>query len=225
MLIRAVDYILAVTSIPLQTEVRGNNINISIGDNSTPAEQLSRLRQAREKNRKNSGIIIAIAKLLESMGKPEEALKEMTEARGTMTYDPELTHQIGHLLERQGNIDAAIKEYQASLNLNPSQGKYFFCLGKCMYMKAMSIDKNAQRRELLEKAKNYLEQASKSADPAYAQQVPQYLLLIKQNLDTVTSAKQLVKVLKIEGMDIAPLRSASVSRLTSAPDASPASQA
>jgi predicted negative regulator of RcsB-dependent stress response len=59
---------------------------------------------------------------LRAWEKPEEALKEMNEARGTMTYVPELTHEIGHLLERQGNLDAAIKEYQASLNLNPSQG-------------------------------------------------------------------------------------------------------
>jgi hypothetical protein len=189
-LIRAVDYILAVTSIPLQTQVMGNNINISIGDNSTPAERLSRLRQARERNRKDSGIVIAIANLLESMGKPEEALKEMTQARGTMTYDPELTHQIGHLLERQGDLDTAIKEYRVSLNLNPSHGKYFFCLGKSLYMKAMSIDKAAQRRELLEKAQNYLEQASKSADPAYAQQVPHYLFLINQNLDAGTPPKR-----------------------------------
>ncbi len=114
-LIAAVDYVLSVTSVPLQTSVVGNNINITINNPMGVEEQLKKLRDASNAAPNDIGLILAIANSLESQGDVMAATKELEAARGKFQQSPELLHHLGHFYERHGNIKKALEDYHRSL--------------------------------------------------------------------------------------------------------------
>jgi tetratricopeptide (TPR) repeat protein len=181
-LIKAIDYILSITSVPLQTSVNGNNINISIGNPMSPDDQLKTLRHASERNPNDVGIIVAIANALEGRGDVMAATKELEAARDRLQHSPDLIHHIGHFYERRGNLKKALDDYQRSLELNSSNGKFYFCYAKCLYKKTTTMQKASSKRAVLEKCSRYLDKAYALADAAIRREIEGYRFMIDETL-------------------------------------------
>jgi tetratricopeptide (TPR) repeat protein len=131
-LIAAVDYVLSVTSVPLQTSVEGNKINITIRNPMNVDDQMKKLREASNAAPNDIGLILDVANILESQGDVMAATKELEAAREKFQQSPELLHHLGHFYERQGNIKKALDDYHRSLELNSANVKFYFCYAKCL---------------------------------------------------------------------------------------------
>lgn len=68
-LVRAMDYVLAITSIPFETKIEGpNKINIQVGGQKSYEEQLGELKRFIASQPKNVQSRIALAKMMHKKG-------------------------------------------------------------------------------------------------------------------------------------------------------------
>jgi tetratricopeptide (TPR) repeat protein len=188
-LISAVDYVLSVTSVPLQTSVEGNKINITIKNPMSVEDQLKKLRDASNAAPNDIGLIIGIANILESQGDVMTATKELEGAREKFQQSPELIHHLGHFYERHGNIKKALGDYHRSLELNSANGKFYFCYAKCLYKKTTNIEKMSAKKPILEKCSRYLDRAYALADQSIKQEIEGFRFIIDETLRVSKSTK------------------------------------
>jgi tetratricopeptide (TPR) repeat protein len=187
-LISAVDYILSVTSIPLQTSVEGNRINVSIKNPMTVDEQLKKLRDAREANPNDFGLVKAIADILEVQGDVSGATRELEGVKDRFQHSPEFVHHLGHFYERHGDLKKALHYYEKSIGLHSSNGKYYFCYAKCLFRKTTNIEKLSSKKPHLEKCSRYLDRAHTLADPNMKKEIDGFRFLIDETLKVSKSS-------------------------------------
>jgi tetratricopeptide (TPR) repeat protein len=194
-LIKSIDYVLSITSVPLTTNVVGNSINIQLGDSRSPAEQLADLRRAKEKRPHDATVRMSLAAALAMQGDKAAALREYEQAIIDFPNVPELHHALGHIHEDSGDLNRAQPYYEKSLEMNPSNGKFYMCLAKCIVAKSKNIVKPAARKPHLERAKRLLEQGlSVNTDPKLAPQIAGVSFLVMEALSAVELTKPKAKV-------------------------------
>jgi tetratricopeptide (TPR) repeat protein len=160
-LIHAMDYVLAVTSVPFQCRVEApNKIHLQFGGPSTPSQQLVELRKALAADPTNPSIRMGLAKALEQNQDRAGATREL---KHLITDFPNIAdghHELAHLQERDEAYEAAVLNFQKALDLNPQDYKNFRCYGRCLYAWSRGIANATVRRPTLEKAKRLLERAA-----------------------------------------------------------------
>jgi tetratricopeptide (TPR) repeat protein len=190
-LIKAVDYILAITAVRLETRVEGNNIHIKLGNAKTPDEQLAELRKLKEKRPQDLSIRTSLAVTLDSLGDPHAALREYEEARAIFPNNPDLHHYLAHQYEKIGDMNHALFHFEKSLDLNSVNPKFYRCLAKCLYEKSKNYQKPTSKRPVLEKAKRLLEQGLViSNDPNLQQQIKGDLFLVAEALSELKAGRR-----------------------------------
>jgi len=157
-LISAIDYVLAVTSVPLQSRVEGNNIHISLGDPTSPREKLEQLQKAKTDRPLDVGVRLALATMLQQTGDNIAAIRELEHAKTDFPNNPDVAHQLGHMHHDSGDLSKAISYYEKSIELNSAQPKFYLCYAKALYEKSKNLDKPSRRRPVLDKAKRFLDQ-------------------------------------------------------------------
>ena len=186
-LIRAIDYVLAVTSVPLQSRVEGNNIHITMGDSTSPREKIEQLRKAKSDRPLDVGVRLTLATLLQQTGDNIGAIRELEHAKTDFPNNPDVNHQLGHLHQDSGDLSKAIQYYEKSIELNSTQSKFYLCYAKALYEKSKNFDKPSRRRPVLEKSKRFLDQGLLIADPNMQRDMTNYLFLVDEALAEMKS--------------------------------------
>jgi tetratricopeptide (TPR) repeat protein len=160
-LIHAMDYVLAVTSVPLQCRVEPpNKIHFQFGGPTTPSQQLIELRKALTADPMNPGLRINLAKTLEHNQDRTGGVRELKHLIADFPHLAEGYHELAHMQERDEAFDAAVLNFQKALDLNPQEYKNYRCYGKCLYTWSRGMANQTVQRSTLEKAKRLLERAA-----------------------------------------------------------------
>jgi tetratricopeptide (TPR) repeat protein len=182
-LISAIDYILSITSVNLQSRVEGNNIHITLGDPTSPQDNIAKLRKAKTDRPNDIGVRLGLAALLNQVGDKTAAIRELEHAKTDFPNNPDVYHQLGHVHQENGELDKAILFYERSIELHSANAKFYLCYSKALFEKAKTFDRAAKRKPLLEKSKRFLDQGLLIADPNMQKQLNQHLFLILEALN------------------------------------------
>lgn len=190
-LIRAVDYILSITSVPLHVRMEGpNKLTLTIGQDKPKAEQLEDLKNFVRANPTNSAARLALAEMMSGCSDPMGAQSEFSILLAENPNNQDLRHRYAHFLERRGDLAAAIGEYQKALDLSPSNYKNNRCLGRCLYKHAKSLPHDVVRKSTLNKAKRLIERAFAIGGESCRVEIDGDLFVINEELsafDTLSS--------------------------------------
>jgi tetratricopeptide (TPR) repeat protein len=183
-LLKATDYILAVTSVPVQSRVDGNSVHITIGDNKQPQERITDLQKLKALRPRDVSIRLSLAQLFAETGDPTAALRELEYAKTDFPNHADVIHQLGHHHQKGGDLAKAIACYEQSIELNSAHAKYYLCYAKALYEQHKTADGSNKKREVLERAKRFLTQGSSlSAEPNLQKEIGSYLFLTTEALN------------------------------------------
>ena len=184
-LIRAMDYVLAVTMVPLQCQVdyATNSINMKLGAPNVSLDgEIKQLMKQKQLLPNDSNIIITLADRLEKNGQRNIAISELQTLVRNKPQLAEGHHKLAHLFENAGQLDEALLSYQSALDRNTNDYKYNRCYGKCLYQKAKALPDLTARRSTLEKARRLLQRAAVIGGEKYSKEIEADLFLVKEAL-------------------------------------------
>jgi len=160
-IIRTMDYVLSLTSIPITATVEGaGKVSLKIGSEKTPAQQIDELKKYVAAHQSNVQARKGLAQLLQKYGKTAEAEVEWRALVTDFPRDSAIRHECAHFFESQENFTAALDEFQRALDLKSGDYKNSRCYGRCLYSHAMSIGNLVIRQSSLNKAKRILQRAA-----------------------------------------------------------------
>ncbi|CAN5678061.1 hypothetical protein BH09PLA1_BH09PLA1_24140 [soil metagenome] len=187
-LIHAMDYVLAVTSVPLQCRIDGpNKLHFQLGTPTSPQAQIVELRKAKLLHTKNHAVRVSLAKLLEQTEDRSAGIHELRQAIKEFPSVVDVHHEIGHMLERDGKLSDAVLHFQDALDLGPGEQRNFRCYGKCLYKRAKEISESKARKATLQKAGRLLEQAYMMSGDQNRAAVERDLFLVQEELESIDS--------------------------------------
>jgi tetratricopeptide (TPR) repeat protein len=184
-LIRAMDYVLAVTMVPLQCQVdyATNSINIKLAASQVSLENdIRQLLQQKQLHPNDPSVIMALATRLEQNNQRDGAISEVLTLIRSGPQAGEVYHQLGHFYENARQLDDALINYQSALDRKPNDYKFHRCYGLCLYQKAKTIADPTTRRSTLEKAQRLLQRAALLGGDKNQKQVDSDLFLVQEAL-------------------------------------------
>lgn len=182
-LIRAMDYVLSLTSVPFNVTIDSpNKVSLKVGAEKSLDQQIEELRKYVGTRSNNIPARIAFAKLLAQARNHSEAHAEWTKLVTDFPNDHNVHHEMAHYLEGRGDLSAARQSFQRALDLNPSDYKNNRCYGRCLYQSARSIGEPVVKQSMLNKAKRLLERASSLGGDSCRAQVDGDLFNINEAL-------------------------------------------
>lgn len=190
-LIQAIDYVLAITSVPLKSRVEGNNIHFTLGDPKSVEESLVQLRRSRETRPQDLSIRLALASALNQSGDLNSAMKELEHARTDFSNNSQVYHQLGHQYEVMGDSKKSVSHFEKALDLNTADPNNYKCLAKALYAQSKSVTKTSAKKPILEKAKRLLEQAKGFAPQQLLPELDRELFLVQEALTESKQSKPL----------------------------------
>lgn len=181
-LVHAMDYVLAVTSVPFELQIEGENkINVKIGSGQSPEQQLDALKRRAEANPNDANSRLALARWYLSNKQTSEALAEFRKLTAEFPNVSQIQHYAGHAKEDIGDLQGALLGYQQALDLAPGDYKNHRCYGRCIYKHARTLQ-GAARVSTLSKARRLLERAALIGGEQKRQEIDGDLFLVNEAL-------------------------------------------
>ena len=184
-LIRAMDYVLAVTMVPLQCQVdfATNSVNMRLGaPNVSLDSEIKQLMRQKQLQPNDPNVIMTLCDRLERNNQRDMAISEL---QALVRGNPQLAeahHRLAHLFENAGQLDEALLSYQSALDRNTNDYNYHRCYGRCLYQKAKKIPDRTARRSTLEKARRLLQGAAVIGGEKHTKEVEADLFLVQEAL-------------------------------------------
>ena len=190
-LIRGIDYVLSITSVPLEVKVvESNRVTLRIGSPKPPNEQLMDLKKFVAANPHNTAARMSLAETIAKLGDPRAAHAEFAKIVADHPNHSDVHHRYGHFLQNRGELPAALEAYQKALDLNPSNYKNNRCYGRCLYQHARTLQGELVRRSTLNKAKRLLERASTIGGQPCKGQIEGDLFVVNEAIEECQSSAE-----------------------------------
>lgn len=184
-LIRAMDYVLAVTMVPLQCQVdyATNSINMKLGAPNVSLDgEIKQLMRQKQLHPNEPNVIMTLSDRLEKNNQRDAAISELQALVRNSPQLAEAHHRLAHLFENSGQLDEALLSYQSALDRNTNDYKYHRCYGRCLYQKAKTIPDATTRRSTLEKARRLLQRAAIIGGEKHSKELEADLFLVQEAL-------------------------------------------
>jgi hypothetical protein len=138
-LIRAMDYVLAITSVPVTCRLEGpNKLHLQFGAKASPAQQMEELRKFVKDHPNDVQARVNLAKLF---GKQDRSagVTELRKLAVEFANTPRVHHELAHELEHLGDLPAALLSFQRALDLNAADYANYRCYGRCVQQHALTL--------------------------------------------------------------------------------------
>jgi hypothetical protein len=160
-LIQAMDYVLAITSIPLTCTVEGpNKLHFKIGTKFSPAQQIKELKDFLALHPTNVQARVEIAKLIADTQDRATGVAELRKLAIEFSNVSQIHHDLAHQLEKMGDVPGALLSFQRALDLKAGDYRNHRCYGKCLHRHALTLSDAVIKRSSLDKARRLLERAA-----------------------------------------------------------------
>ena len=118
-LIHAMDYVLAITSIPLACRVEGpNKLHFRIGAKVSPAQQIGELKEFVARHPTNVQARVELAKLIADT-QIGLGVAELRKLANEFSNVSQIHHDLAHQLEKLGDVPGALLSFQCALMSKP----------------------------------------------------------------------------------------------------------
>jgi tetratricopeptide (TPR) repeat protein len=182
-LIQAMDYVLAITSVPVTCRLEApNRLHLQFGAEASPAQQIEELEKFVKDHPTDARARVDLAKLI---GKAQDRSTGVAELRKLVLEFPNapyVHHELAHALERLGDLPAALLSFQRALDLNAEDFSNHRCYGRCLQRHALTLSDTVVKRSSLEKARRLLHRAAVIGGQAKQQQIEGDLFVIEEAL-------------------------------------------
>ena len=160
-LIHAMDYVLAITSIPLACRVEGpNKLHFRIGAKVSPAQQIGELKEFVARHPTNVQARVELAKLIADTQDRAAGVAELRKLANEFSNVSQIHHDLAHQLEKLGDVPGALLSFQCALDLKAGDYRNYRCYGKCLHRHALTLSDAVVKRSSLDKAQRLLERAA-----------------------------------------------------------------
>ncbi|MDB5327514.1 MAG: hypothetical protein JWM57_3083 [Phycisphaerales bacterium] len=186
-LVHAMEYVLAVTTVPLSCKVdpSGNKVDFKFDLGALQGsldDQIEKIRQDKVRYPNNPNVGLALARALEQKGDRRAGIGEIESIFRDFPNFSAGHHELAHMLERDSRVDDALLEFQRALDNEPGAVKHYRCYGRALYKRATSLTDLAAKNATLEKANRLLERAVAIGGDATRKEVQNDLFLIQDAL-------------------------------------------
>ncbi|MGC3972462.1 MAG: toll/interleukin-1 receptor domain-containing protein [Pirellulales bacterium] len=188
-LVRAIDYVLAISSVPLESVFIPPNrfhINIKVSAN---AKSIDELKREKERATANVDVRIELVKQYRTKGYHSEAKRELELATVEFPKNSSLMHELAHSFEQFNDIDQALSKFQIALDLDSKNPKNYRCFANALSRKSTLVLDLVEKRALLERAKRFMTQAAAIGDDNFKRQVDLDLFPIEEKLRSLEKAE------------------------------------
>jgi hypothetical protein len=180
-LILAMDYVFAITSVPLSCHVEApNKLHFHIGAEVSAAEQIDELKQFVARHPANLQARVELAKLVANTQDRATGVAELRKLANEFSNASVIHHELAHQLERLGDAPGALLSFQRALDLNAGDYRNHRCYGKCVHRHALTVSDAIVKRRSLEKARRLLERAAVIGGQAKQQEIQGDLFVIDE---------------------------------------------
>ena len=185
-LVHAMDYVLAVTSVPFESRLEGlDSLHIHIGSNKSPEEQIQEVRNIVASQPRNLQARIALGKLLSQNCQQQQALAEFQKLVADFPTSPDAFHAMAHVQEQLGDLSSALQNYQKALDLNPAKYGNNRCYGRCLYQQA-NVQQDAElKKKALGIARRLFDRAREIGGEKCKQQIDADLFVVDEALESL----------------------------------------
>jgi len=188
-LVHAMGYVLAITSVPFELQIEGENkINVKIGSGQSPEQQLEALKRRAETNPSDANARLALARWYMGNQQNSEALAEFRKLTAEFPNVSAIQHYAGHAKENAGDLQGALLSYQQALDLTPGDYKNHRCYGRCLYRHAKTLQ-GAASVSTLSKARRLLERAALIGGDQKRQEIEGDLFLVSEALGEIENTE------------------------------------
>lgn len=188
-LIHAMDYVLSVTSVPIELQVENGKVNIKLSSNQSPDDHLKVLEAKVRNNPNNTNARIMLAKAYRSMKRTGDALREYGKLAAEFPNVSSIVHELGHAKEDSHDLPGALICYQKALDFSPNDFKNHKCYGMCLYRHAQTLGP-VQKISTLQKSKRLLERALAIGSEQERSSVEGTLFLVYEAIREISENQQ-----------------------------------
>jgi tetratricopeptide (TPR) repeat protein len=182
-LIDAMDYVLAITSVPLTCSVEGpNKLHLQFGGEASPTQTIEELKKFVKSHPRDIQARIDLAKSIESTQDRSAGVSEFRKLATEFSNVSSVHHELAHALKRLGDLPEALLSFQRALDLNSTEYRNYRCYGKCLYEHALTLTDGVVKRSSLEKARRLVQQAAGIGGQLKQQEVQGDLFVIEEAL-------------------------------------------
>jgi tetratricopeptide (TPR) repeat protein len=186
-LIRAMDYVLAITSIPATCRIQGpNRVHLHFGGEASPAQQMEELEKFLKDHPKDFYARMTRAKLIGKTQDPSAGVTEFKKLAEEFSNVASVHHELAHQLQRAEDLPAALLSFQRALDLNAADYGNHRCYGRCLKQYALTLSDQVVRRSSLEKARRLLERAAVIGGQAKQHEIEGDLFVLDEALRDAT---------------------------------------
>lgn len=181
-LIRAMDYVLAITSVPVTCRLDGlNKLQLQFGEKASVAQQIEELGKVVKDHPNNVQARVMLAKLI---GKNDRSsgVTELKKVVAEFSKTSNVHHELAHALERVEDLPAALISFQRALDLNAADYSNHRCYGRCVHQHALTLSEKVVRRSSLEKARRLLGRAAVIGGQAKQKEIEGDLFVVDEAL-------------------------------------------
>ena len=187
-LIHAMDYVLAITSVPLTCRVEGPKVHFQIGADVSPTQQIEDLKKFIARKPTNLQARIELAKLIANAQDRSAGIIELRKLAAEFPNVSHIHHELAHQIERLEDLPAALLSFQRALDLNPGEYANYRCYGKCLHRHALTLADIVVKRSSLEKARRLLDRAAVIGGQAKQQELQGDLFVIDEAFKDLQSS-------------------------------------
>ncbi len=187
-LIHAMDYVLAITSVPFTCRLeRPNKLHLHLGVEMSRTQQIDELEKFVKRNPTNVEARVELAKLISNTDR-SAGVAELRKLATEFSNAPQIHHDLAHQLEKLGDFPGALLSFQRALDLNATTYGNYRCYGKCLYRHALTLSDIVVKRSSLEKARRLLERGAVIGGQAKQQEIQGDLFVIEEAVRDLPSA-------------------------------------
>ncbi|MFN2541659.1 MAG: tetratricopeptide repeat protein [Chthoniobacterales bacterium] len=187
-LIHAMDYVLAITSVPLTCRMEGpDKLHFHISTKMSLPQRIEDLKKIVASNPRNIQARLEFAELIADRRDRSTAVAELRKLATEFPNSPQVHHTLAHKLDDVGDLPGALLSFQRALDLNSGDYRNYRCYGKCLYRHALTPTDTVIKRSSLEKARRLIERAAIIGGQAKQQEIQGDLFVIDEALKEVPS--------------------------------------
>jgi tetratricopeptide (TPR) repeat protein len=176
-LIHAMDYVLAITSVPLTRHMDHYHFG-----KVSATEQIDELKKFVKEHPTNVQARVALAKLIDNARGRSAGVAEFKKLAGEFSHASPVHHQLAHALEKAGQLPLALRSFRRALELSPGDYANNRCYGRCLHQHALTLSDLMTKRSSLEKARRLLSRAAVIGGQAKQGQIEGDLFVIDEAL-------------------------------------------
>jgi tetratricopeptide (TPR) repeat protein len=181
-LIRATDYVMSVTTLPLGIKVdQPGQISLTFAGVKSPESQIEELTKYVDANPSNYGAKLNLAKALSGLADHGKADMIFNELITKFSYNADVVHEYAHHLQRKGDLKNAMHNYEKALEINPTVYKNYKCYGVCLLNYAKQLN-SEERNAILQKARGIFGRAKDIGGTHSVKEVEGYQFMIEQGM-------------------------------------------